>query len=76
MRYFTSGTQVESLFLIEGLLKNYSSLTADVALRLAKYFGVKERFFIDIQNEIDLRKLKETEAEEIDKIKPVSGRAV
>ena len=45
-------------------------------MRLAKYFGVTERYFLDIQNDIDLRKLKETIGDEIDKIQPIRDPAV
>ena len=56
---------------IQEILKDRRKITADTSLRLAKYFGVAERYFLDIQNDIELRKLKETMADEIDKIQPI-----
>ena len=37
--------------------------------RLAKYFGVSDRYFLDMQNDIDIRNLKISLAEEINKIR-------
>lgn len=45
-------------------------------MRLAKYFGVTEKYFLDMQNDIEIRKLKETMGDEIDKIQPIRDRAV
>ena len=36
---------------------------------LAKYFGVSDRYFLDMQNDIDIRNLKISLAEEINKIR-------
>lgn len=43
---------------IQDILHNRRKITADTSLRLAKYFGVSDRYFLDIQNEIDIRNLK------------------
>ncbi len=48
-------------------------ITADTSLRLARYFGVSEKYFLDLQNEIDIRILKETCQKDIDKIMPFSA---
>ena len=61
---------------IQEILKDRRKITADTSLRLAKYFGVTERYFLDIQNDIEIRKLKETMADEIDKIQPIRDKAV
>ncbi len=34
-------------------------VTADTALRLSKFFGTSERFWLNIQNDIDIRTQKE-----------------
>ena len=43
-------------------------ITADTSLRLAKYFGVSDKYFLDIQTDIDIRNLKLSEQEELDSI--------
>ena len=43
---------------IQDILHNRRKITADTSLRLAKYFGVSDRYFLDIQNDIDIRNLK------------------
>ena len=50
--------------------------TADTSLRLAKFFGVSDRYFLDIQNDIDMRELKERMAGEIDSIRPFRAAAL
>ena len=45
-------------------------ITADTSLRLAKYFGVSDNYFLNIQNDIDLRELKVSMAAEIEEIRP------
>ena len=54
---------------VQDILHDRRKVTADTSLRLAKFFGVSDRFFLDIQNDIDIRQLKETLAAEIKSIK-------
>ena len=42
---------------IQDILHDRRKITADVSLRLAKFFGVSDRFFLDMQNDIDVRGL-------------------
>lgn len=55
------------------ILHGKRKVTADTSLRLAKYFGLSDKFFLDIQNDIDIRQLKEEQKEELDKIVPFSA---
>ena len=43
---------------IQDILHDRRKITADTSLRLAKFFGVSDRFFLDMQNDIDIRELK------------------
>lgn len=43
---------------IQDILHDRRKITPDTSLRLAKYFGVSDRYFLDIQAEIDVRNLK------------------
>lgn len=53
---------------IQDILHGRRKITADTSLRLAKYFGVSDRYFLDLQNDIDIRNLKLQMAEEIERI--------
>lgn len=53
---------------IQDILHDRRKITADTSLRLAKYFGVSDKYFLDIQTDIDIRNLKLSEQEELDSI--------
>ena len=53
---------------VQDLLHDRRKITADTSLRLAKFFGVSDRYFLDLQNDIDIRNLKIQLANEISKI--------
>ena len=55
---------------IQDILHDRRKVTVDTSLRLARFFGVSDKDFLDIQNEIDLRVMKETMNEEIESITP------
>ena len=55
---------------IQDILHDRRKITADTSLRLAKYFGVSDRYFLDMQNDIDVRELKISMASEISNIHP------
>ena len=55
---------------IQEILHDRRKITADTSLRLAKFFGVSDRYFLDIQNDIDIRELKVNMAAEINAIQP------
>ena len=43
---------------IQEILKDKRAISVDTSLRLTKYFGVSERYFLDLQNDIAVRKTK------------------
>ena len=61
---------------IQDILHDRRKITADTSLRLAKFFGVSDRYFLDLQNDIDIRELKMSMAEEIGTIRPCRAAAV
>lgn len=61
---------------VQDILHDRRKITPDTSLRLAKYFGVSERFFLDIQNDIDIRELKTGMATEIARIQPCRATAM
>lgn len=57
---------------IQDILHNRRKITVDTSLRLAKFFGVSDGYFISLQNDIDLRNTKLTLASQLEKIKVFS----
>lgn len=55
---------------IQDILHDRRKITADTSLRLAKFFGVSDRYFLDIQTDIDVRELKESMEQELENIEP------
>ena len=53
---------------VQDILHDRRKITADTSLRLSKFFGVSDRYFLDLQNDIDIRNLKIQLANEISKI--------
>lgn len=53
---------------IQDILHGRRKITVDTSLRLAKLFGVSDAYFLDMQNEIDMRNLKMLLADELAEI--------
>ena len=53
---------------IQDILKDRRKITADTSLRLGKYFGIDEKYFLNMQNDIELRNKKIEMKEELDSI--------
>ena len=58
---------------IQAILNGGRRITPDTSLRLARYFGVSDRFFLDMQSDIDMRNLKARKQKEIDNIVPYAA---
>ena len=43
---------------IQDILHGRRKITEDTSLLLGKYFGVSERYFLNLQNDIDIRNLR------------------
>ena len=61
---------------IQAILHNRRKITADTSLRLAKFFGVSDRYFLDLQSDLDIRELKISMEKEIADIHPISVAAI
>jgi len=61
---------------IQDILHNRRKITADTSVRLAKYFSVSDNYFLNIQNDIDLRNSKHSIANEIKHIIPIKEQHV
>jgi antitoxin HigA-1 len=53
------------------ILNSKRKITVETALRLAKYFGNSERFWLNLQNDIDIRKQRENLAKKLEQIQPL-----
>ncbi|MHA1540421.1 MAG: HigA family addiction module antitoxin [Alphaproteobacteria bacterium] len=56
---------------IHQIVKGQRKITADTDLRLSKFFGMSNGFFLRFQEDYDLRKTKREIANQIDMIKPI-----
>lgn len=53
------------------ILNGKTKITVETALRLSKYFGNSAKFWLNLQNDIDLRIRSEKPRTDIDKIRPL-----
>lgn len=60
-------------FQIKNILHNKQKINIDIALRFSKFFGTSDNFFINLQNEIDLRNSKHKQKLILDNIKTFSA---
>ena len=61
---------------IQDILHDRRKITVDTSLRLARYFGVTDRYFLDMQNDIDIREIKQSLNADIQAIRPCMAAAV
>lgn len=61
---------------IQDIMHNRRRITADTSLRLAKYFGLSARYFLDLQNDIDIRKTQNSILAEIEEITPYNKKQI
>jgi addiction module HigA family antidote len=60
---------------ISEIIKGKRRITADTALRLAKFFGTTAKFWLGMQDDYDLEEEKNDKEKEINSIKPIEGNA-
>lgn len=53
---------------IQDIIKGRRKITVDTSIRLGKFFGVSEKYFLNIQNDIDCRQQMIIMRDEIEKI--------
>ena len=57
---------------IQDLLHDRRKITADTSLRLGKYFGVSNRYFLNLQTDIDVRNAMIEIGDDLDRIQPMA----
>lgn len=55
---------------LSALLNGESAVDADIDLRLGRYFGMSEGFFLRLQNSYDLEEVRRSKAHDLDRIVP------
>lgn len=53
---------------IQDILHDRRKITVDTSIRLGIYFGVSEKYFLNMQNDIDIRNARRENAEELEQI--------
>ena len=54
---------------IQDILHDRRRVSADTSIRFGKYFGVSPRYFLNLQDDIDVRNIEHTMKEYLDQIK-------
>ena len=60
---------------ISAIIKGNRAITADTALRLAKYFGVSAKFWLSLQDDFDIEKGSRYLKSELNSIRRFEGNA-
>lgn len=53
---------------IQDILHERRQITPDTSVRLGRFFGVSDRYFLNLQNDIDIRNLEEEKENEYSQI--------
>lgn len=57
------------------IVHNRRRISVDMALRLSRCFGTSERFWLNLQNEIDIRNRRKELASDLERITPIEHPA-
>ena len=74
--YFLANSIGVPVSRIQDILHNRRAITVDTSIRLGKFFGVSNMYFLNIQNDIDTRKTLSANKESFEKIVPFKLSAV
>lgn len=69
--YFLANSIGVPVSRIQDILHGRRAITVDTSIRLGKFFGLSNMYFLNIQNDIDSRKALATNKESFDKIIPL-----
>ena len=60
---------------ISEIIKGRRKITADTALRLAKYFGTSAKFWLGLQDDFDIEEERNDKQDELNSIRPANINA-
>lgn len=58
---------------IQDIIHDRRTITVDTSIRLARFFGLSDTYFINLSNEIESRKILESNSKIFDKIIPFAS---
>lgn len=58
---------------IQDLLHDRRQVSLDTSIRLGRFFGMSDRYFLNIQLNLELRQIKTEKADEYQNIKPIQS---
>ena len=56
---------------VSHILHDRRRVSADTSIRLGKYFGVSSRYFLNLQDDIDVRNIEHAMREDLEQIKTI-----
>ncbi|MBD5090420.1 MAG: HigA family addiction module antidote protein [Lactobacillus sp.] len=56
---------------IQDILHNRRQITVDTSIRLGRLFGISDRYFLNLQNDIDIRNAETENSNDFNQIKPI-----
>ncbi|OYS59256.1 HigA family addiction module antitoxin [Limosilactobacillus reuteri] len=57
---------------IQDILHNRRQITVDTSIRLGRLFGISDRYFLNLQNDIDIRNAETENSSDFNQIKPIA----
>ena len=57
---------------IQDILHDRRKITAETSIRLGRYFGLSDKYFLNLQIDIDIREAEDTYSDSILNIKPLA----
>ena len=57
---------------IQDILHNRRQITVDTSIRLGRLFGISDRYFLNMQNDIDIRNAETENSNDFNQIKPIA----
>lgn len=57
---------------IQDILHNRRQITVDTSIRLGRLFGISDRYFLNLQNDIDIRNAETANSNDFNQIKPIA----
>ena len=57
---------------IQDILHNRRKISAETSIKLGRFFGLSDRYFLNLQDDIDIREAKEEIGDNILKIIPIA----
>ena len=57
---------------IQDILHNRRQITVDTSIRLGRLFGISDRYFLNLQNDIDIRNAETENSNDFNQIKAIA----